>query len=193
MDTDGLIIEVGKAVQRIYEGRIWLDTEGLEAKGRLRYHEGLAMAMDALDKTIPIAADDLGLPILLELGYLVQELHSCDPGDAESVASIERGMSELEDALRALSALNQGAAYRIVDLAYPRKGDRHRKDGLPKDAYHVACDSHCTRLGNILKSPGVNLTEKALLRRRIDSLRAAKAAYMDRQRAALGEDGGDGG
>jgi hypothetical protein len=185
MDRAGLINEIAEAVIIIYEGRRWLDTEGFEAKGRLRYHEGMAMVNEVFDEAQSLDELDLELIMRLERAYLAQELFSCDPEDKDSVDSIERAMAELEDALRALSALNEGAAYRIVDLAYPRKNDKYRKDGMPKDAFHVACNSHCTRIGNILKSPGINLTEKALLRRRYDNLRAARGVYVENQKVAL--------
>jgi hypothetical protein len=192
MDRDGLIDRMAEAVEIISEGRRWLDTEGREAEGRLRYHEGLAIAMGIFLEALSLANVDPGLLMLLELGYLMQELHNCDPGDAHTIASLERAIAEIEDALRALGVVGDRALYRAVEMTYPRK-DKFRKKGMPKDAFHIACDSHLTRIGNILKSPGINLAEKGLLEQRAANLRAAQAAYFDKQRAALGEGGEDGG
>jgi hypothetical protein len=192
MDRDGFIIRIGEAEELISEGRRWLDTEGREADGRVRYRRGLAMAMDIFLEALALATVDLELLMLLEQSYLVQELHSCDPSDAHTIASLERAIAEIEDALRALGIVGDSKLYRAVEMTYPRK-DKFRKKGMPKDAFHIACDSHCTRLGNMLKTPGINLAEKALLEQRAANLRAAQAAYLDKQRAALGEDGEDGG
>jgi hypothetical protein len=48
MDRDGFIIRIGEAEELISERRRCLDTEGREADGRLRYHEGMEMADGAL-------------------------------------------------------------------------------------------------------------------------------------------------
>ena len=41
-------------------------------------------------------------------------------------------------------------------------------------------------LQNILRTPGVNMIEKAVLQQRIDNMNAAQAAYTSKQRKALG-------
>jgi hypothetical protein len=87
--------------------------------------------------------------------------------------------------------VGDAALYRAVETAFSQKR-QYRHKGLPKDAFHVACISHLTRIGNILKDPGLNLAEKDLLDQRAVNLRAAQGAYLDKQRAALGEDGGRG-
>jgi len=42
MERTGLIRDVIDSVERIYHGREWLDTDGLEAKGRLAYRRGIS-------------------------------------------------------------------------------------------------------------------------------------------------------
>jgi hypothetical protein len=56
---------------------------------------------------------------------------------------------------------------------------------MPNDAFHVACKGHFTRLGNIIKAPGINRTEKELLRQRQSNLLTAQAVYLEKQKAAL--------
>ena len=59
-----------------------------------------------------------------------------------------------------------------------------RESGFPKDAYHIACKSHKTRLENILRSP-VDPIEKSLLKQRISNLATARNTYIDKQKIAM--------
>jgi hypothetical protein len=56
---------------------------------------------------------------------------------------------------------------------------------MPKDAFHIACIAHRTRLTNILKAPGLNMTEKSLYRQRAGNMATAQSAYFDLQTAHL--------
>jgi len=49
----------------------------------------------------------------------------------------------------------------------------------------VACSSHCTRLKNILRSPGIDSIEKNLLKQRYANLAAAQKGYIEKQKKAL--------
>jgi len=53
------------------------------------------------------------------------------------------------------------------------------------DAYHIACISHKTRLQNILKTPGLDPIEKALLKQRLVNLSAGQSGYVEKQRKAV--------
>jgi hypothetical protein len=83
-----------------------------------------------------------------------------------------------------LKAVDSGNAYYVADMTYPHRS-KYRVKGLPKDSFHIACISHRTRIGNILRSPGINLAEKKLLTQRAANLTAAQAAYCEKQKTAL--------
>jgi len=53
------------------------------------------------------------------------------------------------------------------------------------DAYHVAFIGHKGRLQNILKTPGLDPIEKALLKQRLETLSAGQEGYMGLQGKAL--------
>jgi hypothetical protein len=186
MDRAGLVNRIAEAEELIAEGRKWLDTEGFEAKGRLRYREGIALAMETFREALVFIATDLELLIRLEHSFLVQELHNCDPSDEDSIASLEQAIADFGDAFRALAAVNEGAAYRIVELACSHK-QQYRHKGMPKDAFHVACISHLTRINNALRTTGLNLVEKDLLKQRKANLKSAQDAYLEMQKAALSQ------
>ena len=59
------------------------------------------------------------------------------------------------------------------------------RKGFPKDAFHVACSSHRTRLKNILSAIGVDPIEKSLLKQRHSNLATAQNSYAKKQKFAL--------
>jgi hypothetical protein len=62
---------------------------------------------------------------------------------------------------------------------------KYRIGGFPQDAFHLACIAHRTRLRNVLRSPGIDLIEKAVLDRRAVNMIAAQERYAGKQKAAL--------
>jgi hypothetical protein len=135
------------------------------------------------------ASDDLRLVILAEYTFLAQELMHCDPSDAYAAASLKQAIQSFDDALAALQVVENGEVYRMVDMTYPRHPKYRHKD-MPKDAFHIACLAHKTRLDNSLRSTGVNLVEKELIIIRKANLIAAQEGYLERQRAAVLQRGG---
>ena len=76
--------------------------------------------------------------------------------------------------------------YEAANIDVGRKGLANRgntEEGLV--SFHHACISHKTRLKNILRSPGINLIEKALLRQRLSNLSTAQSGYIEKQKKAL--------
>ena len=71
-----------------------------------------------------------------------------------------------------------------AEATYPTS-PKYRYHGFPRDAVHLACDAHRTRLKNTLRSPGINMIEKAVLAQRISNMTTIKAAYSEKQRTAL--------
>ena len=49
----------------------------------------------------------------------------------------------------------------------------------------MACISHKTRIQNILRAPGIDPIEKALLKQRFANLSAAQNSYIEKQKTAL--------
>jgi len=49
--------------------------------------------------------------------------------------------------------------YRGAVDTYPRD-TKYRVQGFPKDAFHIVCTAHRTRIKNILRSPGIDAIEK---------------------------------
>jgi hypothetical protein len=56
---------------------------------------------------------------------------------------------------------------------------------MPKDAFHIACMSHRTRINNTLRTPGINMTERKLYELRAACMTAAQNAYLEKQKNAL--------
>jgi hypothetical protein len=51
----------------------------------------------------------------------------------------------------------------------------------------VACGGHHARLGNTLRTPGMNMTEKAVYQQRQVNMTAMQDVYFALQEAALGK------
>jgi hypothetical protein len=67
----------------------------------------------------------------------------------------------------------------------PSSLQKYRFSGFPRDAFHIAFIGHKTRLQNILRSPGIDPVEKALLKQRFANLSTAQTGYVEKQRKAL--------
>jgi hypothetical protein len=119
----------------------------------------------------------------VEYTILVQELEFCDPADTFAIASLTQAVQSFDDAFRCLKVVGS-PAYRAVEEATPHRKE-YRFHGMPRDAYHIACEAHRARLSNALRAPGINMTEKALLQQRIANLPAAQNAYLEQQQAIL--------
>jgi len=79
---------------------------------------------------------------------------------------------------------NVTSSYQVVEKTYPND-KRFRFKGFPKDAFLFACGSHKARLLNILKSPGIDLIEKSLLKQRLVNITVGQNGYLEKQRKAL--------
>jgi len=183
LDQGGLINKIVDSAADIDNGRKWLDTDGLENKGRISYRLGLASAMEAFQDAQLLAAEDLAALILSEKAFITHELQFCVPSDTQTSSSLTQAIIGFDDALLSLQAAESGA-YNIVDLTYPHNPKYRIKD-MPKDSFHIACISHRTRIGNILRAPGINMAEKELLTQRQANLATAQAVYLEKQKSTL--------
>jgi hypothetical protein len=170
-------------VDSIAEGRRGLATRGSAEAGLVSYQDGLAKAMTVFQEAA--ASGDARTLILVEEAYVVQERAFCDPADAAALNSLQAAATGFDEALRVLPTVADAAAYRAAETTYPH--DKHyRYKGAPKDAFHVACISHRARLGNTLRTPGMNMQEKAIYQQRQTNMTAVQEVYYALQEAALG-------
>ncbi len=182
MDLIGCIDNINIAVTRIDSGRKGFAIEGKEREGRLSYEKGIAQAISSF-KEVQVSADSQAL-ILAEYTFLVQELSLCDKTDKDSLSSLANAIADFDDAFLVLPIVEDKTLYMGVEKSYPHKG-KFRVSGFPKDAFHLACISHRTRLQNILRSPGIDPIEKTLLKQRLANLAAAQSSYVEKQKKAL--------
>jgi hypothetical protein len=177
----GLQDSIVTGVMDIYRGREWLDTEGLESAGRVSYNNGLSLVLETFKEAQKIAPADLETPIITEKAYLTQELQFCASSDIKTRNSLVTAIQSFDDALRTLKIIAKPLQYKMAVQILPTL-PKLCHQGMPNDAFHIACDSHKTRLNNIVRSPGINLTEKALLEQRLSNIKIAQAEYYQIQK-----------
>jgi hypothetical protein len=57
--------------------------------------------------------------------------------------------------------------------------------GFTAIAVHIACAAHKTRIANIMRAPGMNLTEKSLFQQRASNMLTLQHSYLEKQKTAL--------
>jgi hypothetical protein len=183
LDLAGLLNSIITATSRIDYGRKGFAIRGKEQEGRISYEEGIAKAMTAFKEAQ--ATSDPQIILLAEYTFITQELEFCEKTDKDAINSLSRGIRFFDDAFLALKAV-KGLHYEAVEQTFPHDG-KYRIKGYPMDSFHIACKGHKGRLQNILKTPGLDPIEKALLKQRLDTLKAGQEGYVELQREALQE------
>jgi hypothetical protein len=183
MDLDGLLNRVFWAVAYIDSGRKGLAADGEEHNGRIHYEKGISSSLSAFQEAQNFA--DPQTLVLAELTFLQQELQFCINDDTDTLSSLTQAIQSFEDALRSLEAVEDSVIYQGAEKTHPT-GPRYRIQDYPKDAFHIACIAHRTRLRNVLRAPGINMIEKAVLRQRAANTKTAQGSYLEKQRTALG-------
>jgi hypothetical protein len=181
LDLTGLTLNISNAAINIDAGRKGFATRGKAEEGRLSYEDGIAKALSAFQEAQSTA--DPRTIILAEYTFLSQELEFCEKTDKDSLSSLTQALQSFDDAFLAIKAVEK-PDYKITDDVFPHSG-KYRFSGFPKDAFHIACISHKTRLQNILRTPGLDSIEKALLKQRFVNLSAGQGGYVEKQRKAL--------
>jgi len=181
LDKIGLITRITDAALAIDSGRKGFATRGKAEEGRISYEKGKAEAMTAFQEAQTTA--DPQIMILAEYTFLTLELQFCEKTDKDSLNSLTRALQSFDDAFLALQAV-EDPGYKMVDKATPHHKD-YRVSGFPKDSFHIACDSHKTRIKNILRAPGIDPIEKSLLKQRLANLPTAQNGYVEKQKKAL--------
>ena len=182
MDLIGCVNSITQAVYYIDAGRKGFATKGKAEEGRVFYERGIAEALTAFKEAQ--ATTDPQTMILAEYTFLTQELQLCDTSDKDSLSSLTQAIQSFDDAFLALKAV-ENPHYTIADEITPHNGKYRVGGGFPKDSFHIACSSHKTRIQNILRSPGIDPIEKALLKQRLTNLPTAQNGYIEKQKKAL--------
>ncbi|GHU40952.1 hypothetical protein FACS1894190_08460 [Spirochaetia bacterium] len=178
----GLLSSIGASVALIATGREGLDIKGEAEAGRTNYHNGMDKAIVAF--TAAAKSNDVELMILVEHAFLTEEKRFCDSTNKAVLGSLTHAVESFDDALRALESVMDVTLYRGADLAFPRNG-KYRVGDMPKDAFHIACIAHRTRLNNTLKTPGLNSSEQNVYKQRIVNMRVAQNVYLQLQNEVL--------
>jgi hypothetical protein len=182
MAQAGLLNSILLGAASIDKGRKYLSTNGFEHVGRLSYEYGISITLDSF-KNAQISADPKTM-ILVEMTFLQQEFHFCDETDMNTRNSLTQAIQSFEDALRSLKIVENTTLYQGAEATYPT-ALKYRYHGFPRDAIHLACTSHRTRLLNSLRTPGINMIEKAVLSQRVTNMTAIQVNYAEKQRKAL--------
>ena len=179
----GLVARIFEATANIDAGRKGYATKGEEHKGRVYYERGIAQALSAFVEASAFA--DPKTIILAEYTFISQEFHFCDKGDRDTSGSLALAAQGFDDAFLCLEAVENAAGYReIAEKVFPH-AFKFRVRGFPKDAFHIACRAHRTRIRNVLRAPGIDTIEKNLLKQRRANLSAAEKSYMEKQERAM--------
>ena len=184
MGPTGLLANIVSATTNIDKGRKNLAADGLEHDGRLFYEKGISIALITF-KEAQASADPQTM-LLIELTFLRQELQFCDEADTITRNSLGQAIQSFEDALRSLKTVEDSTLYRGAETTYPTS-TKYRYHGFPRDAIHLACAAHRTRLQNSLRTPGINMIEKSVFTQRTVNMAAIQAAYTEKQKKALVE------
>jgi hypothetical protein len=177
----GLVNKIFTSVNSIDLGRKGVATNGKEHQGRLHYESGISSAMSCFQEAQITA--DCELLILIEETFLRQELHYCEAGDAITRNSLTQAIQSFVDAQRSLGVVSRPSAYQEAEATYSTT--KNRIKGCPRDVFHQACDAHRTRLSNSLRTPGINMIEKAVIQQRMANMKTAVSSYIEKQKAAL--------
>jgi hypothetical protein len=182
LGATGLVSDIYNAALVIDVGRKGFAIQGKEREGRINYEDGIASAMSAFQQAQATA--DPQIIILAEYTFLSQELEFCNKSDKDSLSSLTQAIQFFDDAFLVLKIAEDKTLYQAVENSIPHN-KKYRVSGFPKDAFHIACHGHKTRLKNILRSPGIDPIEKALLKQRLINLSAGQSGYAEKQRKAL--------
>jgi len=183
LDLIGLVNSITTATTSIDHGRKGFAIRGKEQEGRISYETGIEKAMTTFQEAQ--ASADPQAMLLSEYTFITQELQFCEKTDKHSINSLTKAIQSFDDAFLALQAVVE-PAYKISEKTYPHNG-AYRVNGLPKDAFHTAFISHKTRLQNILRAPGIDPIEKALLKQRFANLSTAQKAYVEKQKKVFSQ------
>ncbi|MDR3147648.1 MAG: hypothetical protein LBU00_04640 [Treponema sp.] len=165
-------------------GRKGFATNGKEHEGRVFYEQGISLALSVFQEAQ--SSRDPETMLLTESSFLQQEFYFCAETDAGTRNSLIQAIQSIEDALRCLKIVEDAPAYRSAEATYPT-ASKYRYQSFPRDAVHLACAAHWTRLQNSLRTPGINMIEKAVLQQRAANMKTVQYNYLEKQRKTVEE------
>jgi hypothetical protein len=177
LDLIGCINSINTAATNIDFGRKGFAIRGKEQEGRISYETGIAEALLTFQKAQSTA--DPQMMLLAEYTFISLEFQFCDKSEKDTFNSLTKAVQSFDDAFLALKSV-ENTSYKIADNIFPHNG-KYRVSSFPKDAFHIACIGHKTRLQNILRSPGIDPIEKELLKQRFSNLSTAQSGYLEKQ------------
>jgi len=201
-----LASNIANATTLIDADRKGFATKGKAEEGRINYEKGIAVAMASFQQAQ--STSDPQTILLAEYTFLTQELEFCEKTDKDAISSLSRAIRFfdwearciprqyykfpcqrrnrrfLHDAFLALEAVGNKTQYQGAEKTIPHDG-KYRIKGYPMDSFHIAVKGHKGRLQNILKTPGLDPIEKALLKQRLVTLSAGQSGYLELQRKVL--------
>jgi hypothetical protein len=86
--------------------------------------------------------------------------------------------------MRSLEVSEDATAYKFAETTYPTN-PKKRVQGFMADTFHQARGSLRMRLLNVLRLPGIEMQEKALLKQWAANMKVAQDSYLEKQRRAL--------
>jgi hypothetical protein len=182
MDLNSFLADLVFYANKIDTGRKGLAANGEEHAGRIHYEDGISGSLISFQEAQTTA--DPQTIILAEMVFLQQELQFCHESDTDTHSSLTQAIQSFEDALRCLKTVENKTLYQSAETTHPT-GPKYRIQNFPKDAFHLACIAHRTRLRNVLRSPGINMAEKAVLQQRAINMQTAQGSYIEKQEKAL--------
>jgi hypothetical protein len=182
MDKNGLENNIANAGLYIANGRKSVFLQGEEQEGRLTFEKGHALARKTFQEAL--TTGDVDLILLAEYLFVAQELAESEADEKEGIASAKKALERFDDAFLALEVVAQNEAYRPMDKVFPHDRD-YRHNGLPRDSFHVACDSHKARLKNGLSRIGIAKLDRELAKVRLAAVSAIQEVYCGMQEQAM--------
>jgi hypothetical protein len=177
------------AVSTINKGRRSIATPGEAENGRINFEKGHAIALQTFQEAL--SSGDVEIILLAEYLFVTHELADSEGDEMEGKASAEAALQSFDDAFLALKVVDNPAAYRGVEMAFPHRSQcrsQWRYKGLPRDAFHVAMIAHKTRLKNGISRLGLPKLDRELTKTRISALGAIQQVYCAKQHAVLGKE-----
>jgi len=182
LDLVGLMNRITTATSNIDYGRKGFAIIGKEREGRINYETGISEAMSAFKEAQATA--DPQIILLAEYTFITQELEFCVKTDKDAINSLTRAIRFFDDAFLVLKIVKDKTKYENVENSYPHDSE-YRIKGFPFDSFHISIRGHKGRLQNILKTPGLDPIEKALLKQRLETIKAGQKGYLELQGKAL--------
>jgi len=145
------------------------------------YATGLTTTLAMLKKIGQ--TNDLDLIVKAEALTLQNEHQKYGREDATVLPSLTAAAEDFSVITSAVKVVREPDAYKTAVATYHTK---KAVRGVIADGCHEALNSHIARLGNRMRTVGISVPEKNILRQRQTNMRTAKELYIGLQQEALG-------